>query len=247
MKKNVIFILLLTILSSCKSEYEEYSGTDAIYLNEISDTVRFSFTYVDSEYETQAQDIHLKVIGKVADYDRPVNIKFTPVNAVEGVDFEPLEKEYVVKKGEVSLVIPVTMIRTKALQTEEKGIDMELLPNGHFTTYYDYGSSDSTSWVKTQRLKLILLFSEFMNEPPSQWNPYMFGEFSAKKFALICDEMDIPREEFNKKSEEAGYILSRMGYIGSYMKKYLADEKAAGRAVYEEDGITEMTMGPQPQ
>ena len=83
MKKNVIFILLLTILSSCKSEYEEYSGTDAIYLNEISDTVRFSFTYVDSEYETQAQDIHLKVIGKVADYDRPVNIKFTPVNAVE--------------------------------------------------------------------------------------------------------------------------------------------------------------------
>ena len=79
MKKNVIFILLLTILSSCKSEYEEYSGTDAIYLNEISDTVRFSFTYVDSEYETQAQDIHLKVIGKVADYDRPVNIKFTPV------------------------------------------------------------------------------------------------------------------------------------------------------------------------
>ena len=103
----VIFILLLTILSSCKSEYEEYSGTDAIYLNEISDTVRFSFTYVDSEYETQAQDIHLKVIGKVADYDRPVNIKFTPVNAVEGVDFEPLEKEYVVKKGEVSLVIPV--------------------------------------------------------------------------------------------------------------------------------------------
>mgnify|MGYP000168395863 CR=1 FL=1 len=157
------------------------------------------------------------------------------------------EKEYVVKKGEVSLVIPVTMIRTKALQTEEKGIDMELLPNGHFTTYYDYGSSDSTSWVKTQRLKLILLFSEFMNEPPSQWNPYMFGEFSAKKFALICDEMDIPREEFNKKSEEAGYILSRMGYIGSYMKKYLADEKAAGRTVYEEDGITEMTMGPQAQ
>lgn len=86
-----------------------------------------------------------------------------------------------------------------------------------------------------------------MNEPPSQWNPYMFGEFSAKKFALICDEMDIPREEFNKKSEEAGYILSRMGYIGSYMKKYLADEKAVGRTVYEEDGITEMTMGPQAQ
>ena len=86
MKENMIFILLLAILSSCKSEYEVYSGTDAIYLNEISDTMRFSFTYVDSEHGTQVQDIHLKVIGKVEDYDRPVNIKFTPVNAVEGVD-----------------------------------------------------------------------------------------------------------------------------------------------------------------
>lgn len=30
------------------------------------------------------------------------------------------------------------------------------------------------------------------------------------------------------------------------MKKYLADEKAAGRTVYEEDGITEMTMDHRP-
>ena len=59
--------------------------------------------------------------------------------------------------------------------------------------------------------------------------------------------MGIPRKELHKNSEEAGYIHSRMGYIGSYMKKYLADEKAAGRTVYEEDGITEMTMGPQAQ
>ena len=86
-----------------------------------------------------------------------------------------------------------------------------------------------------------------MNEPPSQWNPYMFGEFSAKKFALICDEMDIPRDEFNKKSEEVVYFLNIMGYIGSYRKKYLAVEKAAVLTVYEEDGITEMTMGPQAQ
>ena len=26
-----------------------------------------------------------------------------------------------------------------------------------------------------------------------------------------------------------------------------ADEKAAGRTIYEEDGVTEMTMGPQAQ
>ena len=125
MKKNVIFILLLTILSSCKSEYEEYSGTDAIYLNEISDTVRFSFTYVDSEYETQAQDIHLKVIGKVADYDRPVNIKFTPVNAVEGVDFEPLEKEYVVK---VNKKITDTFLKNMADGVYLKELDVTTKP-----------------------------------------------------------------------------------------------------------------------
>ena len=51
--------------------------------------IRYVFLLLMStvNMKTQAQDIHLKVIGKVADYDRPVNIKFTPVNAVEGVDF----------------------------------------------------------------------------------------------------------------------------------------------------------------
>ena len=56
--------------------------------------------------------------------------------------------------------------------------------------------------------------------------------------------MDIPREEFNKKSEEAGYILSPHGVYRIVYEKYLADEKRRAGTVYEEDGITEMTMGP---
>ena len=74
---------------------------------------------------------------------------------------------------------------------------------------------------------------------------HLIPYFGKRKLSEI-KQIDI-QNYFNKKSEEAGYILSRMGYIGSYMKKYLADEKAAGRTVYEEDGITEMTMGPQAQ
>lgn len=244
--KSYQFIILFTLFCigyGCDSEYETYSGEDVIYMNETTDTTRFSFTYVDSKYDKQTQKINIKTIGKVYDYDRVVNIKFTLTNAVEGVDFEPFEEQYVIKAGETTLVIPITMIRTEALQTEEKVIDMELLNNEFFKTYYDFGSNDRTTWVKTDRLKQTLIFSEFMTQRPQQWNPYVLGTFSPKKFKLICDIMGIEREKFL----DASYMGYRTSYIGKFMKKYLADEKAAGRTVYEEDGVTEMTMGPQAQ
>lgn len=239
MKKNRIFMLLVLLVAGygCESEYEDYSGTDAIYMNETTDTTRFSFTYVD--VDRQVQEIKIKTIGQVYDYDRAVNLRITPVNAVEGVDFELLADQYVVKAGENSLVVPIVMIRTGALQKEEKVIDMELLENEHFKTYYDYGSGDRVTWVKTNRLKQTLIFSEFMNQRPATWDPYVLGTFSQKKFNLICNEMGIAREKFL----DSKFMSYRTNYIASYMKKYLAEQKAAGNTIYEEDGVTEMTMG----
>lgn len=239
MKKNRIFMLLVLLVAGygCESEYEDYSGTDAIYMNETTDTTRFSFTYVD--VDRQVQEIKIKTIGQVYDYDRTVNLKITPVNAIESVDFEPLAEQYVVKAGENSLVVPIVMIRTGALQKEEKVIDMELLENEYFKTYYDYGSGDRVTWVKTNRLKQTLIFSEFMNQRPATWDPYVLGTFSQKKFNLICNEMGIAREKFL----DSKYMSYRTNYIASYMKKYLAEQKAAGNTIYEEDGVTEMTMG----
>lgn len=239
MKKNRIFMLLVLLVAGygCESEYEDYSGTDAIYMNETTDTTRFSFTYVD--VDRQVQEIKIKTIGQVYDYDRTVNLRIIPVNAVEGVDFEPLAEQYVVKAGENSLVVPIVMIRTGALQKEEKVIDMELLENEYFKTYYDYGSGDRVTWVKTNRLKQTLIFSEFMNQRPATWDPYVLGTFSQKKFNLICNEMGIAREKFL----DSKFMSYRTNYIASYMKKYLAEQKAAGNTIYEEDGVTEMTMG----
>lgn len=245
MKKNIIMVLLalLGLGYGCDSEYMDYVGTDVIYMNEITDTTRFSFTYVDGKIDRQVQEIKVNTIGKVYDYDRVVNIKFTPVNAVEGVDFEPFAAQYVVKAGETSMVIPVVMIRTKALQKEDRVIDMELQENEYFKTYYDYGSGDDITWVKTNRLKQTLIFSESMNQRPETWDPYMLGDFSQKKFNLICDLMGIAREKFL----DSSYMSYRTSYIASFMKKYLAAEKAAGRTVYEENGTTEMTMGKYAQ
>lgn len=241
MKKNIILMLfVLAILGyGCNSEYEDYGGGDAVYMNETTDTTLFSFTYIDDD--RYVQEIKINTIGQVYDYDRVVNIKFTLVNAVEGVDIEPLADQYVVKAGENKLAVPIVMIRTEALQKEARIIDMELQENEYFKTYYDYGSSDRITWVKTNRLRQTLIFSEFMDQRPATWNPYMLGTFSQKKFSLICNLMGIPREKFL----DSTYMGYRTNYIASYMKRYLAAEKEAGRTVYEEDGVTEMTMGVQ--
>lgn len=241
MKTNTIRVLLalFTVAYGCQSDFETYSGENVIFMNETTDTTRFSFTYVDGKFESQTQEIKIKTIGEVCGYDRVVSIKFTPTKAIEGTDFEPLEKDYFVKAGETTLVIPIVMKRTEALQTEARIIDMELQENEYFKTYYDFGSSDKITWVNTNRLRQTLIFSEFMTQRPSQWDPYVLGTFSPKKFRLICEEMGIAREKFL----DSSYMSARTSYIGKYMKKFLADEKAAGRTVYEEDGVTEMKMG----
>lgn len=243
MRQNFILMLLVLIGLgySCNSEYDDYSGVDAVYMNETTDTTRFSFTYVDGE--RQMLELKINAIGQVYDYDRIVNLKISATNAVEGVDFEPFANEYVIKAGETNLVVPVVMIRTVALQKEEKVIDMELLENEYFKTSYDYGSSDDITWVKTNRLRQTVIFSEFMDQRPSTWDPYMLGTFSQKKFGLICETMNIARGKFL----DSEYMSFRTNYIASYMKRYLAEEKTAGRTVYEEDGVTEMTMGKYAQ
>jgi len=242
--KNYMILMLVILMGlgySCDSEYEDYSGVDAVYMNETTDTTRFSFTYIDDV--RYVKEIKVNTIGQVYDYDRVVNIKFTLVNAKEGVDIEPLADQYVVKAGENKMVIPIVMLRTADLQKEAKVIDIELLENEYFKTVYDYGSGDEITWVKTDRLRQTLIFSEFMDQRPSTWDPYMLGTFSQKKFNLICNRMGIAREKFLDRD----YMSYRTNYIASYMKKYLAEEKAAGRTVYEEDGVTEMTMGKYAQ
>lgn len=243
MKKNLIilFFVLLAIGYGCESEYEEYHGTNVIYMNEDTDTLRISFTYINDD--TLHANIKIKTIGDVCDYDRIVDLSFVFTCVEPGIDIEPLAESYAVKAGENSLVVPIVMKRTETLQKEEKRITMELHENEFFKTYYSYGAGDRISWVKTDRLKFTLIFSEFMTTPPSCWDKYMLGDFSPKKFRLICDVMKIEREKFL----DYWYMVYRSSYIGSSMKKYLAAEKANNRTVYEEDGVTEMTMGPYAQ
>lgn len=243
MKKNliVLFFVLLAVGYGCESEYEDYHGADVIYMNEDTDTLRVSFTYVDND--TLHAGIKVKTIGDVCDYDRVVNLSFAFEHIKPGVDIEPLAEQYVIKAGENSLVIPIVMKRTEALQKEEKRITMELHENEFFKTYYSYGAGDRITWVRTDRLKFTLIFSEFMTTQPPYWDKYMLGDFSPKKFRLICEVTKIEREKFL----DYWYMVYRASYIGSSMKKYLAAEKAADRTVYEEDGVTEMTMRPYAQ
>lgn len=235
--------VLLFIGVSCSNQDELFIGEDAIYMNEQTDTTRVSFTYINGDQLRYTQEIHVNTIGKVYDYDRAVNLRISSDNAVEGIDYEPLDKNFFIKAGETELVIPLVLIRTEALQDEMKSVEFELLPNEHFTTHYRWGSHANTNWINSNRLVHTVKYSEFMTQAPPQWNPYLFGPFSPLKFRTICDVMNLEREKFL----DATYMAYRSGYIAKYMKKYLADEKAAGRTVYEEDGVTEMQMGPQAQ
>lgn len=223
----------------CRKEIEPYSGDDVVYINEITDTTKLSFTYVDAEFKTQIKDISIKTIGDVYNYDRKVMVEISTKNCIENIDYKPFEEYYIIKAGETSLHLPVEMIRTSNLQEETKYITVKLIESPDFKLHFEFGSSDQ-SWWRATRLTHTIQFSELMTEAPKTWDPYFWGAFSSEKFILICEVLKLPRSKFIDVSYMTG---GRVSFLSSSMKKYLKEQKDAGNTVYEKDGVTEMQMG----
>lgn len=237
--KPYLYILSVIILCvGCKSNELEFGADNSVYFNEKTDTTKVSFTYMD---ETQYRiNIYTAIIGEIVNYDREVKAKITYNNCVEGVDYIAIPDTYTIKAGNSGCPISLTIIKNKSLQTEEKFINIELIESEDFATHFIVENNMETNSKTISKIKHTIGFSEFMSEKPKTWNEYNFGVFSYKKFTLMCDVMSIPRAKFI----DPKYMTpGRLPYVAKSMKNYLVAEKAAGRTVYDEDGVTEMTMG----
>jgi hypothetical protein len=98
---------------------------------------------------------------------------------------------------------------------------------------------DRITHVLTQKkinyTRFKLTFTDKLIQPIS-WQPGIFGVFTAKKLFLMCDLMNLEPEMFNLPTTAPGLSIPEVLYYGSFMKRYLADQKVNGNTIYEEDG-----------
>ena len=243
--KRIIYILLLAVSAACSSEIQTYHGEAGIYfaMREIVSTVNVDTLYRETStlpfIVTDSRDsvfnLKVKILGPVSDEDRRISVRVVDdmTTAVEG-DYQLLGSSYVLKAGEVYGVIPVHFHRIASLEGTERSLTLELLENEDFTLPIKMWRNSSTEFVNVVR-HTVVISDKYVQLPG--YRTGHFGAFSEKKMRLILELSGMKLTDFN---ESLAVTVTKS--IGQKLDRYLAEKKAKGEPVLEEDG-TLMTAG----
>ena len=244
--KIFVWLLIAASVASCSSDIDTYHGESGVYfaMREVVSTVNVDTLYRESsslpfivtDKTDSVFNLRVKILGTVADYDRHVSVKVVEeMSTVESHDFEMLQSSYVLKAGEVYGIIPIHFFRTESLQGEERVLVVELIENKDFTLPIKMWRNSSSEYVNVTRHSIVVS-DKYVLLPG--YRTGHFGPFSEKKMRLIVELSAMSLNEFN---ETLPVTLTKT--IGQKLDRYLAEMKAKGTPVYEDDGLTLMTSG----
>ena len=183
--------LIILLASSCQEDsIPTYSGGARIqWLTKFLDDslrVDFSFTQLTDGATQAVVELPFKVIGPTSDHDRAFSLRQVDDEgdnaAVEGVDFTLPEQLYV-EKGKLDGIVPVTLMRTPALDQETRRLALEFVTDGEFGP-----------GARLQQRAII----EFSNQlaKPSSWEYYIewqdWGMYSKGKHMFINQVLGYP-------------------------------------------------------
>ena len=269
MKKILYYIMMLPIfLSGCEKDLMDYEGLEGVYFAvQWGDSWGSELTWPYQPYtnvqfiqlgdaDTATVNLKVMVTGSVKDYDRTFRVEVNPdsTTAVVNVDYLPLENDIVIKAGEYMAMVPVRLIRTEALQHEEKIIGLKLVANQYFTLAFPEwdavkGFNSGDIHERFDASLHEIRFSDMMVRP-TVWtgtdsSPYndgaesgLWGAFSRKKLEMICERFDLTYNDFMS-TTTMPLVLQNL--IAKTMSQLLIDRYNAKDPVLEDDGPVSYT------
>ncbi len=247
--KNISFIsaclLTAAVLAGCKSEIPEYSGVAGVYfaMNAGSTALNTDTMYVESSslpfIVTDSRDsvfkLLVKIMGPVSSHDRHVKVAVVQDESdVLPGDYEPLPEYYTLRAGEVYAAVPIRFFRTQSLQGTQRTLTVGLVANDDFSLPIKVWRNSSTESVSVVKHSIVI--SDKYVQLPGFSVGY-FGPFSEKKMKLLLEIFDMKLSDFNYR-----FSITKGRTMGQRFDRYLKEQKAQGRTVYEDDG-TEMVAG----
>jgi hypothetical protein len=245
MEKFMLMIAALVAVS-CMSEIDTYHGESGIYFAMREDVTTVNVDTLYRETSTlpfivtaktdSVFNLKVKILGAVADYDREISLRVVDdlSTALQG-DYDILQPTYTLPAGEVYGIIPIKFNRTASLQGNERSLVLELMENEDFTLPIRMWRNSTTEYVSVVR-HTIVISDKYVQLPG--YRTGHFGTFSEKKMKLIIELSGLKLNDFN---EILPVTMTKT--IGQKLDRYLAEMKAKGTPVYEEDGVTLMKAG----
>ena len=242
--KYIYAMMTLLLCIGCEERnpplFDDICG---VYFNNLSGTM-MNTDSLDVTFVYEASDmievpVKVQLVGRPADKDRPVRITSESDDASIGYDYM-LPESAVLPAGCSEFDYVVTLIRTEALKKQKKMIRLTIHENDEFTLpvteMIQVGDTVST-------LEFRIYFSDMFTKAPVAWDVNLVGEFSQKKFELICKVLDIDPADFN---DQSVVTLAKLLYISVEMTAYVdaeMEKKKAGLA-YDKEVIDSETGLP---
>ena len=237
-------MLLFLALTACQERNPElFKDINGIYFNNTSSTMSVTdsldLTFVYEAGDEMEVPVKVQLLGRSAEYDRPIAVTVYSENAREGVDYI-LPDQAVMPAGASSVDYLVVLKRTPALKQERKMIHLTLHANEHFDLPVSMMEqiADTVSIVDVR-----IYFSDMFTKAPAAWDKNLLGEFTQQKFELICKVLQIDPDDFN---DPAVITLAKMLYISAEMTAYVAEQKENRDAgmEYDRDAFDSQTGAP---
>ncbi|MBK0368311.1 DUF4843 domain-containing protein [Flavobacterium agrisoli] len=245
---SIVFLAILGFSSCSEDEIDTYKGTDNIYFSpavyalvnngSLIDSTGFSFGFDNESVTEKTYYIPIRVQGTMSNVDREVKVAIDPTSsAVLGTHFS-LPENIVMRAGSVIDTIAVKVKRTPDMKEHPFTLVLNLEANENFATNMQSKVTNVLTQKTLSFTRFKLTFDDMLTQPIGWYVPYL-GVFTAKKLFLMCDLMSLDPSMFNQNRGLPGLGISDFSYYRDFMKRYLADQKASGNTIYEDDG-TEM-------
>jgi len=253
MNKSKYILLSLVVISlgaACKKEQlMTYNAPDNIYffykkITQRLDSVNCSFAYSPATVKDSTIMVPFTVTGVAASTDREFVVTADPASTAKAGTHYILPAKFVLAAGRVIDSFPVKLIRTPDLQTGAVQLKLNMSANSNFHTDIKgiVGIVDSIN-----ALAFKINISDILTQGNNWAGIYStyFGTFSVKKWRLLNQVTGIPLDYTVTGIYDLN-LNARCAYFAINMSRYLKDQAAAGKTVYEDDG-TPMVMNPTYQ
>lgn len=246
MNKLYIGLALLGVsLTACDEKIpESFREINGVYFNNrlsnrtLADSTSLTFVYENAD--TLNVPVVVQLLGRPSAGVRPVDIRISSEDAVEGVDYVlKTPAEFPADSAVFNYI--VMLKRTPVLKQQSKSILLELKGNDYFSlpVAFEVQAGGDTTSVLSYRI----IYSDLFTAPPVGWQEDLGGEFSQQKFELICRVLGIAPADFNEKGKIS---LARWFYINGEMVAYVEEQvtkKNAGEE-YDTDAFDKQTGVP---
>lgn len=208
MKRLLIILMVCGIFAvACKKEdLQQYTEKSRIYLNlprafyapfskSSPANLRIDYAPQNSSKKTDTLSLTVQASGSAATVDRTFILERNPAggDAREGIDFDLLDKNFVVPAGMFDAKIRVVIRRTPLMTKQAVSFTYALKANYNFELGPDRDTLNFTRNSAVMKITMLKFIASDMVMKPDNWDSFIakyFGVYSERKFRFIIDVLN---------------------------------------------------------